>query len=35
MENITQGNNTLFEFRERKLELYDFAWQELHELSLR
>ena len=32
-ENITEGNNTLFEFRERKLELYDFAWEELLEFN--
>ena len=32
-KNITEGNNTLFEFRERKLELYDFAWQELQEFN--
>ena len=32
-KNITEGNNTLFAFRERKLELYDFAWQELQEFN--
>ena len=32
-ENITEGNNTLFSFRERKLELYDFSWQELQEFN--